>query len=150
MAFGKKLKTLRDRLDITQEALAERSGVAQATISALERRDSERSRYAIQLATALGVTVEQMHNLSDDMLYAQATRRASIRPQLAAGEPDAMPYYTPPSSNRDALLRLFDELTAPQVAIVLEQIRSFVDANRLVLQTFAARDGNDTPEGDHA
>jgi transcriptional regulator with XRE-family HTH domain len=149
MAFGSTLKWLREALDLTQDELSERSGVKQATISVLERRDSRSSRYAVDLATALGVTVEQMQHLPRDQLYATATRKSLPRPALIAYEPAAT-YYKGSAPATDQLVRLFDELTAPQRTIIFEQIRSFVDANRLVLQTFATRDGNDTADGDHA
>lgn len=65
MALGKRVKALREGLGLTLEQLADRSGVDLGTIGALEVRDSSRSKYAAQLATALGVTLEDLLGDSD-------------------------------------------------------------------------------------
>lgn len=62
MNLGKRLKLARDRLNVTQEQLASRSGVSQAVISALETRDSKRSQFASRLAAALAVPVEWLQD----------------------------------------------------------------------------------------
>lgn len=58
--FGEALRVFRENKGWTQEKLSEESGVDQATISAIEVRQSSRSRYSAQLARALGTTVEEM------------------------------------------------------------------------------------------
>lgn len=60
MALGKQIQKHRKDKGWTLEQLSEASGVAVGTIGALEVRDSERSKYAAQLAKALGMTVEQL------------------------------------------------------------------------------------------
>jgi len=60
MALGKRIRYLRDRLGWTLEQLAERSGVDVGTISALEVRDSARSKYARQIAVGLGVSLDEL------------------------------------------------------------------------------------------
>jgi len=60
MALGKRIRYLRDRLGWTLEQLAERSGVDVGTISALEVRDSTRSKYARQIAAGLGVSLDEL------------------------------------------------------------------------------------------
>lgn len=147
--FGQTLKQLRDRLNVTQEQLSARTGVAQATISAIEKRDSRSSRYAVELATGLGVTVEQMKNLPLEQLVGIATRTLAQPLHLTAREPTAALYGSATSVARETLLRLFDELTEPQKATIIEQARALADANRLVLQTFAARDTQGDSGGDH-
>lgn len=52
MGFGKRIKEARDFLDWDQSLLASKSGVPQPTTSAIETRDSERSKYAEQLVQA--------------------------------------------------------------------------------------------------
>lgn len=149
MAFGHTLKLLRERMGMTQTKLAELSGVAQTTISILEKRNSKSSRYAVELATALGVTVEQMKNVPIAQLHEYSIgARGSVLP-LVAREPTVALHHAATSVTRETLLRLFDELTEPQKATIIEQVRSLVDANRLVLQTFAARDGRGDTGGDH-
>lgn len=60
MRLGAKLRDRRLALGWTQEALSEASGVDIGTISAIETRDSERSKYFPALSAALGVTVEEL------------------------------------------------------------------------------------------
>lgn len=60
------MRALRESLGWTLDELAERSGVDLGTISALEVRESSRSKYAGQLAKALGVGLEQL--LADELI----------------------------------------------------------------------------------
>lgn len=64
MALGKNIRTHRLRQRLTLEALSELSDVDVGTISALEQRDSERSKFASQIARALRVQLEDL--LADD------------------------------------------------------------------------------------
>ena len=60
MALGNQVKKYRSMLGWTLEQLELASGVAVGTINALENRDSVRSVYTQQLASAMGLTVEQL------------------------------------------------------------------------------------------
>lgn len=60
MALGSNIRRFRTKAGLTLEQLAERSGVEVGTISALELRDSSRSKYATALAAALDLTVEAL------------------------------------------------------------------------------------------
>jgi transcriptional regulator with XRE-family HTH domain len=60
MALGTNLRAARLAASLTLEELSDRSGVDIGTISALEMRDSLRSKYATALARALDLTVEQL------------------------------------------------------------------------------------------
>jgi transcriptional regulator with XRE-family HTH domain len=64
MALGKRIKTFRESKGLSQEALAEltNGAVSQGAISALEKRDSQSSRFALELAKALGVSVNDLHD----------------------------------------------------------------------------------------
>ena len=66
MALGNQIKHYRRKAGLTLEALSEISGVDVGTISALEVRDSSRSKYATALATALGLSVEQIEQEGAD------------------------------------------------------------------------------------
>lgn len=72
MALGKQVKFYREKLDLTLEQLEEISGVGTGTISALEVRDSVRSKFAPALAAAFGLSVEQLLDESRDWLDADA------------------------------------------------------------------------------
>ena len=60
MRLGLKFRARRLALGRTLDKLSEAAGVDVGTISALETRDSERSKYFPQLAEALGVTMEEL------------------------------------------------------------------------------------------
>lgn len=60
----------------TLEELEERSGVARGTISALEKRGSNKSEFAGQLAAAFGISVEQL--LDEDANWIDAESTASF------------------------------------------------------------------------
>jgi len=61
MAIGKNIRYHREeRLKWTLEQLSERSGVDVGTISALEVRDSSRSKFFSKIAEALGMTTADL------------------------------------------------------------------------------------------
>jgi transcriptional regulator with XRE-family HTH domain len=68
MATGKRIRYYREKLGWTLERLEEKSGVAVGSISALENRDSARSKFFSAIATALGLTVEQLEDEEHDWL----------------------------------------------------------------------------------
>ena len=63
MALGKQIRDHRKARGLTLEQLSEASSVDIGTISALENRDSVRSKFAIPLAAAMGMTAEQLETL---------------------------------------------------------------------------------------
>lgn len=73
MALGTNIRFHRDRLGLTLDQLSERCGVDVGTISALEVRNSGRSKYAAQICAALGFTVEQLSDDSFDWESSGAT-----------------------------------------------------------------------------
>lgn len=60
MSLGKKIRHYREKQNLTLEQLSELSGVDLGTISALEVRNSSRSKYAPELAEALGIPLESL------------------------------------------------------------------------------------------
>lgn len=60
--MGYKIKEIREQKDMTQEELAEKSGVSRVTISGLENGTDRNttSKTLIRIASALGVTVDQI------------------------------------------------------------------------------------------
>jgi transcriptional regulator with XRE-family HTH domain len=68
MTLGERVKTLRERQGLTQSELAQRCGIAQATISRLETGDLKdvQSSVAKRLARALGVTVDYLVGMYED------------------------------------------------------------------------------------
>ena len=77
MALGKQIRKYRTQLDWTLEQLEEKSGVPAGTISALEVRDSTRSKFAPALANAFGLTVEQ---LLDESVNWLERRQQNVEP----------------------------------------------------------------------
>lgn len=58
MSLGHNIRHHRTMQGLTLEQLSERSGVDVGTISALENRDSSRSKYGLAIAKGLGVSFE--------------------------------------------------------------------------------------------
>ncbi|MBS3998226.1 MAG: helix-turn-helix transcriptional regulator [Hydrogenophaga sp.] len=66
MTLGKQLEKYRLACGLSYPELAERSGVAVGTINALEKRGSKRSQYWAPLASAIGLTFEQLADEEQD------------------------------------------------------------------------------------
>ncbi|WP_235582275.1 helix-turn-helix domain-containing protein [Rhizobacter sp. Root1221] len=79
MTLGKQIRYYRDKLQLTLEELSERSDVDVGTISALEVRGSQRSKYAPAIARALGLSLEQLLDSSRDWTD-QATKPVAGAP----------------------------------------------------------------------
>ncbi len=80
MALGQRLKEARKLAGLTQERLAELVGMTQAAIGALEKRDSQRSNKAAELAEALGVSLLWLVSGSGPMLEEDARKaRQEVR-----------------------------------------------------------------------
>lgn len=75
MSLGQRIRHHRERRKWTLEALAERSGVDVGTISALENRNSQRSKFTAAIAKAFGLSIEQ---LLDDSCADPASSRVSF------------------------------------------------------------------------
>ena len=60
--MGYKIKEIRESLDMTQEELAEKSGISRVTISGLENGTERNtmSKTLIKIANALGVSLDQI------------------------------------------------------------------------------------------
>lgn len=58
MALGKRVKEARDAAKLSQAQLAEKVGISQTAIHLLEQRDSESSKFLVELARALNVSPE--------------------------------------------------------------------------------------------
>lgn len=69
--YGKKLRALREQKGLTLNQLSDLCGVDTGTISAIELRDSSRSKYLVPIAKALGTTLEALS--SADQHEKQAT-----------------------------------------------------------------------------
>lgn len=67
MALGNRIRYYREKAGLTLEQLSERSGVDVGTISALENRNSSRSKFATPIARGLGMSVEMLEDESQDL-----------------------------------------------------------------------------------
>lgn len=72
MALGKQIRIHRAALGLTLEQLSDLCGVDVGTISALENRDSARSKYASAIAKGLGMTVEELEAETEQRARATA------------------------------------------------------------------------------
>jgi len=68
MSLGSQVRKYRKLKGWTLDDLAERAGVGRGTIGALENRDSNRSDFTSQLASAFGLSVEQLVDESRNWL----------------------------------------------------------------------------------
>lgn len=66
MALGARIRHYREKAGLTLEQLSERSNVEVGTISALENRDSSRSKFATAIAAGLGMSLEMLEDPSTD------------------------------------------------------------------------------------
>ncbi|TCN57387.1 XRE family transcriptional regulator [Flavobacterium circumlabens] len=64
--IGRKISRIRELRDMKQEALAQALGISQQTISAIENSESVEEERLIEVAKALGVTVEAIKNFSEE------------------------------------------------------------------------------------
>lgn len=88
MALGKQIRHYRDKMKWELKKLSEQSDVDIGTLSALEVRDSKRSQYAIAIAKAFGLTLEQ---LSDEGTDYDLSHLQSKPPMTFPNDRDAAP-----------------------------------------------------------
>ncbi|PAM95233.1 transcriptional regulator [Flavobacterium sp. IR1] len=64
--IGRKISRIRELRDMKQEALAQALGTNQQTVSAFENSETISDEKLVDIAKALGVSVEALKNFSDD------------------------------------------------------------------------------------
>lgn len=64
--IGRKISRLRELRDMKQEALAQAVGMSQQAISMIENSETVEEAKLIEIAKALGVTVEAIKNFSEE------------------------------------------------------------------------------------
>ncbi|MBP1221652.1 helix-turn-helix domain-containing protein [Flavobacterium sp. 1355] len=64
--IGRKISRIRELRDMKQEALAQALGISQQTISAIENSETIEEERLIEVAKALGVTVEAIKSFSEE------------------------------------------------------------------------------------
>jgi transcriptional regulator with XRE-family HTH domain len=67
--IGRKISRIRELKDMKQEALAQALGTNQQAISAMENSESVDEEKLIQVAKALGVSVEAIKNFSEEAIF---------------------------------------------------------------------------------
>lgn len=98
MPLGSRIRYYREKAGWTLDQLSERCGVDVGTISALENRNSQRSKYAVMIAAGFGLTLNQLEDEAADYNVP-----AEPQPeQLGANQKPAT--YTPKLSHDEALL----------------------------------------------
>jgi transcriptional regulator with XRE-family HTH domain len=87
MSLGTTVKWLREQLGMNQKQLAQRSGIAQATISRIESEQVKelKSEALIRLAKALGVTVDFLVGKTDRLTYEDVVRADPIAQEILRG-----------------------------------------------------------------
>ena len=64
--IGRKISRIPELRDMKQEALAQALGISQQTISAIENSETIEEERLVEVAKALGVTVEAIKNFSEE------------------------------------------------------------------------------------
>lgn len=107
MALGNRIRYYREKAGLTLEQLSERSGVDVGTISALENRDSSRSKFATPIAKGLGMTVEMLEDESLDLdVSSLLLSPATVSPRPPAVRPPAVVQPIPHEAPIDGYIRL--------------------------------------------
>lgn len=107
MALGSNVRKFRERAGLTQTQLAERAGMDQQALAALEKRDSKSSQFTPNLALALGVSIDRLLGTPQD--------------ELQKKEPDAGNLVRPEEILQ--LITLFSEATEDGRAHILRMAR---------------------------
>lgn len=79
--LGENLKTIRKAKKMTQKELAQKSGVKQSVISDLETGNAKSTGSIIELASALGITAEELRK--GVLLDAESTNVAPVQARMA-------------------------------------------------------------------
>lgn len=152
MALGARIRYYREKAGLTLEQLSERSGVDVGTISALENRDSSRSKYATALAQGLGMSLEMLEMEGADHDVASLISGATPRAPAPVGVP-VSPRDEPPEGyvrlpvmcDASAGPGRTPQLETVQPVDVLESyIRQKLKANPRNLKVLTARGGSMT------
>ncbi|MFZ0597133.1 MAG: helix-turn-helix transcriptional regulator [Flavobacterium sp.] len=64
--IGRKISRIRELKDMKQEALAQALGISQQTISAIENSETIDDERLLEVAKALGVSIEAIKNFSEE------------------------------------------------------------------------------------
>lgn len=124
MALGKQIRKYREQIGWTLHKLSEASDVDIGTISALEHRDSERSKYFPAIAKAFGFTLEE---LADESVTHVPNPPARTTAKFAVMEPPPN-YYL--NTDKDAWLaegiKILQELHPNDLRAAVITLRTFV------------------------
>jgi transcriptional regulator with XRE-family HTH domain len=151
MALGKQIRMYRAKLGLTLEALAAKceGEIEVGTISALEVRDSQRSKYAAPIARALGLTVEQLLDETRDWITHPAPAYSLTVP---APPPIAAQYLHPrlghiATREVEVLLALRDIPQRARDRFIAELMQAHEEATQFATEVLA-RHGNPVPVPD--
>jgi len=128
MAIGKRIKYYREQLGWTLEEMSSRCGVEIGTISAIENRDSDRSKYFGDIAKAFGLTIEQLSDIGTDWLSGPSVSGKDISQPAAALTP-----------RQQALLGLFEGLTDSQKDALIRELQEKKQQNDELLTELLKR-----------
>ncbi|MEO8532857.1 MAG: helix-turn-helix transcriptional regulator, partial [Flavobacterium sp.] len=67
--IGRKISRIRELKDMKQEALAYALGISQQTVSTIENSETVDEERLIEIAKALGVSVEAIKNFSEEAVF---------------------------------------------------------------------------------
>lgn len=135
MSLGSRIRHYREKAGWTLEQLSERCGVDVGTISALENRGSQRSKYATAIAAGFGLTLNQLEDEDADHYVPMDRPYAHLR----VNEPTPTIYTARLSPEEDLILQAFRAASEETRGAMLAVARSIIPDRR----SFDLRTGND-------
>lgn len=152
MALGARIRYYREKAGLTLEQLSERSCVDVGTISALENRDSSRSKYATALAQGLGMSLEMLEMEGADHDVASLISGAIPQAPAPVGVPTSSRENPPEGYVRLPVMcdasagngRVPQPETVQPVDVLESYIRQKLKANPRTLKVLTARGGSMT------
>jgi transcriptional regulator with XRE-family HTH domain len=138
MAIGKSIRLLREALDIQQNDFAEKCDVEVGTLSALENRDSSRTKYARQIANkGFGISTDLLETISDMAAadsIARAIKAGTINVSTdgfsiasVAAQEQQRPTYQPETASLVERIEKLDKKSKALVYALVDTIEAFQD-----------------------
>lgn len=126
MSLGSRIRHYREKAGWTLEQLSERCGVDVGTISALENRGSQRSKYATAIAAGFGMTLNQLEDEDADHHVPMERAPAHLR----VNEPSTTIYSAKLSPEETLLLQAFRTASEETRGAMLAFARSVIPDRR--------------------
>ena len=147
MKIGEIIKNYRTQNDLSQRAFAKKCGVSFGYVSMLESGKNPRSDKPLvpaltvlnKLAIGMGITIDQLIDLADDMDISLATPRAQIDFNISDASSDLFAGLTPPKLSEilSSVMSGMDDAGIVLVMDLIEEVNRMDSDQIIKLLTFA-------------